>query len=464
MPQGKIIKAGKAQSPAQKLAFKSDGLSESVPLTRQQFGEAFAKFSYDAGVRTLSDLEALVRGEDLPSAVKDSVVSMGGSVNNGKIKFAETGGVQVGNFSTFYEKLIRKVGSTEDPGWELTEFFPDATYESNRVVVEIQDALKGTLKQRPLQTNLPQVARLGYEDYEFAPISYAAEKIFSEEDIFLRNLGDANLAKNGLMQRIGYDMYDLQVRMFVTKKLLLSKAVFDGELKYQGRTISYGIPAENSLVRPNPEAWGIASTTTPGEYAINDKATPLTDMQTLLNQSEVLRKYLNLPMKIFLNNATHQLFFSNPNNLNTMQFALGNPDFLNQGQPYNMQSAIKYFMGSQNNVEVVVIDDQYFPEEDDEFGNAAQADKPTFIFPTGKILFAIDVSQYNGPLGEFAFTIAPQNGGIYNPQPGPWSVLEDCSTAGSVGGITNPFLRAGCGFNGMPKLDRPFDIVTLDVL
>lgn len=450
MEYRKIIKAAKPSSMEQKLAFNNSSWDEPALLTKHQFGEAFARTAHDMGLRDMTDLVALRSGK------------LTSNVQEGLVQFASDGSVSVGNFSAFWQMLIRQIGSTEDPSWALTPYFPDAIYESQKVIVEVLDKMSGTLPERPLGTNLPDVKRLGFSDYEFSPFSYGAQKIFTEADIFSRRLGSSDVALNDLMQRIGWDMYDLQVRMFITKKLLLSQAIFDGQISYNGRTVSYGIPTENTLYPPNEQAWGTYDEATK-VWKINFAAKPLLDLQILLNQSPVLRKYLHLPMKIFLTNVTHNLFFSNPNNQNTMQFAMGNPDFLNRDNPYNMQSAISYFMGSQNNIEVVVVDDSYFTNDDSPSGPNAVEGEANFIIPTGKILFAIDTNAFGGPLGEFAYTLAAQNGSMLNPKGGPWMVIDDQSLPGTAGSVTNPFVRAAAGFSGAPKINRPFDIITMDV-
>lgn len=437
------------------VAFRNEKLGNTT-MTAVDFKSTLTDLLLESGVKTNQDVLKLRN-----TRVGD--VKLTGAVQTQDlIKFAggESGsGVQVSNFSTLFTYLIRQIGSTEDPSWALSEFFPDAMYTSWQIALDIMDANIGTLFPRAMQTPVPQVPRLGNKIYTFTPFTWAAEQVFSEEDIFQRFLGSQNIAQNGLIQRLGYAAYNMFVRMFTTKKLLLSQMIFNGSVTWNGVTLSAGIPSANQLVPVGPN-WGTYSSGT-GLWTINSSAYPLLDIQYALNQYPQLRKYQGLKKKMFLNPNTHMLFFANPNNQNTIQYSMANEKVLNPEDPFNMKTAIKYFMGSQNDIEVVVVNDQYIPEANDPFGNTAGVS--TYLFPDSKILFAIDTSSYGGPLGEFAYSIAAQNGGMFNPQVGPYVVMEDCSAPGSRGGVGNPSINVIAGFNGMPKINRPFDIIVMDV-
>ncbi len=169
--------------------------------------------------------------------------------------------------------------------------------------------------------------------------------------------------------------------------------------------------------------------------------------------------------RLVMSPETHTWFQSNPNNQNTVQFALANNDFVNNGQPYDMQQALNYFLISNNDIEIEICYDYYIPDADDQFGNAAKAGTAVYKIPTGQIWVDIEIPETYGAMGnQFAYTRAAQNGGMTQAGPGPWMRVQDMSAGNTAGSIDNPHMLLAAGFNGGPKAARSDYIFTIDVM
>ena len=173
------------------VAFRNEKLGNTT-MTRNEFAASLTDIMLESGVKTNQDVLKL-------RSTRVGEVKLGGAVaTQDLINFAggETGsGVQVSNFSTLFTYLIRQIGSTEDPSWALSEFFPDSMYTSWQIALDILDANVGTLFPRAMQTPMPQVPRLGNKMYTFTPFTWGAEQVFDEEQIFQRFLGSQNIAQ-----------------------------------------------------------------------------------------------------------------------------------------------------------------------------------------------------------------------------------------------------------------------------
>lgn len=375
-----------------------------------------------------------------------------------EIKFAETSSsVPIDNFTTFIQKVIRDIGSSEDTTFPLTPFFPDVFVDSYRMVVDIMGAITGTTQARMPGQNFPQAPKIGNRTYEFAAPYWGEEFLIDEQDIFVRALGNQDMATNGLPERIGFWVYQAYIRQLNLKKNLIC-TLFNNGYTYNGQSVSYGIPSGNRFV-PITAPWALP-TGPGGKNEPNPVATPLFDLRDWMNSTAFFYKYRGILTDVFMNVNTHRWFFDNPNNQNTIQYSYANAGLDNKDLLPGMNAAFKYFVGSDLNVSVNVDAQQYIPDANDPFGNPAGI--PTFFIPDGYILFGLNTKLYGGTLGEFCYTKAAQNGGMYSAQPGPYIAVQDNTLVRY--GLTNPSLSIVSGFNGGLKLDRSMDIVTAYVL
>jgi hypothetical protein len=86
-----------------------------------------------------------------------------------------------------------------------------------------------------------------------------------------------------------------------------------------------------------------------------------------------------------------------------------------------------------------------------------------FFIPDGGIFF--EASLPGGDMiGEFVQGLNLGSGTIDNPGYGKFLLIEDNTAPGTRGGPANPFILTTAGVYGSVKIDRPFDVLTANVL
>lgn len=377
------------------------------------------------------------------------------------IQLSSTGGLSIGNNTAMIEKFIMQIGTNWDPVFSLTKYFPDATYPTEKIFVEVADPIAGMTAEYGFGEPVPEVKKINVHAYEMTPASFREQAIINEKDIlFIRERGSKDPAVRGLFQRLFLESLNLYARMQVRKKYLISKAVYEGQITYKNKVISYGIPSAN--IMPVTAAW---ATLVNGKYLINDSAKPMDDIYYALTSYQPFQIRNAYTRELIMNPTTARWLMGNANTKDFIKYAFNNSSIFNDAKSFSSQSQLNssafQYVIPELGVKIVV--DSQVKMNEDSLGNPLTT-STEYIIPDGKILVAVDPVGYGGPLGEFAMTLAVQNGGFANPEAGMYLSVEDNTAPGSRGGLTNPFINLVAGFNGLPKIDRPFDIQIIDVL
>lgn len=344
----------------------------------------------------------------------------------------------------------------------LRALFPEAEHAAQTLALDTFGAIKGMTHQTGMDEPVPVIKKRGITTAKFSPASAQENyEISQEEGLFLRNPGDSNLSVRGLATYMAYWNTQLTHRGLVRNMDDIYTAIFDGELVYKTKTLSYGIPAGNRIFTDNGTLSGFWGTITDDNIVPNPTANPILDLSIILNN--ILKRYRGLKMKLMMNPLTHQLFAQNATVISRTSFIYANNAIIN---PVNtggvtMETGLKYFLGGDLNVEVIIDNSVYIPDENDPHGYTDGIDK--YVLPDYKIWVYIDTDGFGRPLGEYSYTLAAQNGGLMAPKTGKYFYMVDTSASQTIDGISQPRIFVGHGWNGWPRIMRPKDIWTIDV-
>ncbi|MDQ5921964.1 MAG: hypothetical protein QG673_2023 [Pseudomonadota bacterium] len=368
-----------------------------------------------------------------------------------KVQFSTDSTISVGQYGVVIDNIRRDYGSTEDSTFSLDEYFPEKNSKMPYIVNSILGANTGLLPARALGQPIPEVKKLGIKSTTFSAGGFAGCITFDELDMFLRNLSSQDISENGLDTYLIYNELQLLTKTYSRKKLLIAQAAMLGQIEYEADgqfdfQANYGIPAEN-IVHPISGNWLNPNNT------INQNAMPFQDLSYILDRYPPFYKFRSAYMrsgKLIMNPNTADGFLNNVNNNAWARNIFGNAAIFKRAT-MDMWLQHMYPSGS---LQAVIEDDMYVDENE----------VSHYTIPDGRILIAFDSSSHGGSLGEFVFTPAAQKGGLLNAKPGIYTLLEDCSVPGSRGGVGNPFVNIIAGFNGLPKIANPNNILIIDVL
>lgn len=448
--------------------FKTADFS-SIPVSQAKIDNIVDHMMMAGGVKTLADMinyeaaakAGLVSFEAAKKAKSIKNVNFGSST----VDFNQNGGILIDGFNTTFYKVIRESYGLDEGGKTyMDNVFPDSNIPSQKVVVEVYAAPGGTLDSYAYGQPAYEKTKIGNRSYEYEGAPYRNYLKMQENDLtFLRQLGEPDTSARGVMQRL--TMYSLQAKILTSnRKALLKNTIFNNGVTINGQAINYQIPSYNivgSVTAPSGQ-WGTYNTTT-GAITINSNANPINDLYYYLqsyapwlSRFEMLRR-----CKIVMSPITQQFITNNPNvrsQILAVQSAPGS-QFNPRGQ-YNADFAVKtlipFFEGT---VEVdgsaYLLNNSDITWQPDGSGFTSTPVGQQYFIPPGAILFHIDTEEFGGPLGEFIYTSAVQNGGFVNANPGPWFIIEDCTAPGTRGGPLNPFINLDFGFAGGLAPYRP---------
>ncbi len=368
-----------------------------------------------------------------------------------KVQFSTDSTISVGQYGVVIDNIRRDYGSTEDSTFSLDEYFPERFSNMPYIVNSILEGNTGLLPARALGQPIPQVKKLNIKSTTFSAAGYAGSMSFGELDMFLRNLSSQDISENGLDTYLIYNELRLLTQLYSRKKLLTAQAATLGQIEYEADgqfdfQANYGIPAEN-IVHPISGNWLNPNNT------INQNAMPFQDLSYILDRYLPFYKFRSSYMrggKLIMNPTTADGFLNNINNNEWARNIFGNAAIFKRA---TMDMWLQHMYPS-GNLQAVIEDDMYI----DDLGVSR------YTIPDGRILIGFDTASHGGSLGEFVFIPAAQKGGLLNAQPGVYTLLEDCSVPGSRGGVGNPFVNIIAGFNGLPRIANPNNILIIDVL
>ncbi|MCE3267816.1 MAG: hypothetical protein K0R49_68 [Burkholderiales bacterium] len=368
-----------------------------------------------------------------------------------KVQFSTDNTINVGQYGVVIDNIRRDYGSTEDATFSLDEYFPERFRNMPYIVNSIMQGNTGLLPARALGQPIPQVKKLNVKSTTFSAAGFAGSMTFDELDMFLRNLSAQDISENGLDTYLIYNQLKLLTQLYSRKKLLTAQAAMLGQIEYEADgqfdfQANYGIPSQN-IVHPISGNWLNPNNT------VNQNAMPFQDLSYILDRYPPFYKFRSAYMrsgKLIMNPNTADGFLNNNNNNSWAKNIFGNAALFKRA---TMDMWLQHMYPS-GNLQAVIEDDMYV--DDDEVSH--------YTIPDGKILIAFDSASHGGSLGEFVFVPAAQKGGLLNAKPGIYTLLEDCSVPGSRGGVGNPFVNIIAGFNGLPRIANPNNMLIIDVL
>lgn len=368
-----------------------------------------------------------------------------------KIQFSTDNTINVGQYGVVIDNIRRDYGSSEATTFSLDEYFPERFSNMPYIVNSILEANTGLLPARAPGQPIPQIKRANIKSTAFSAAGYAGSMSFGELDMFLRNLSAQDISQNGLDTYLIYNQLRLLTQLYSRKKLLIAQAAMFGQIEYEAEgqfdfQANYGIPNEN-IVHPISGNWLNPNNT------INHNAMPFQDLSYILDRYPPFYKFRSAYMgggKLIMNPATADAFLNNNNNHEWARNIFGNAAIFKRA---TMDMWLQHMYPS-GNLQAVIDSDMYIDE----------AGVSRYTVADGKILIGFDSTSHGGSLGEFVFIPAAQKGGLLNAKPGIYTLLEDCSVPGSRGGVGNPFINIIAGFNGLPRIANPNNMLIIDVL
>lgn len=377
------------------------------------------------------------------------------------INFEQNGGFTVNNFNTIISQVITEVydNSAETA---LAAVFPFSQYPAENVVVEVFAAPGGAIAPYKYGEPAQEVAKIGNRTYQFQGIPYRNYISIGEHDLtFWRDLGNPDISARGILQRI--TMYSMQAKVITNNRInLLRSTIFANGIDYYGdgnalTTVSYQIPLYNqvSSITDPVNQWGTVHTQT-NRITVNPLANPIIDLYFYLKAYlPWISKFQRLRRcKMIMSPITEQLIVQNPNVQQQIAIVQAGPGTFNDPRGYHEAEFAMKSLIPGIEIEVMVDGSAYLLQNSDvtwQPSGAGFTNTPVpqqFFIPPGAILFAVDVEDKGGRLGEFVFTTSVQNGGFIQATAAPWFIIEDLTAPGTRGGPLNPSIQLDFGFAG----------------
>lgn len=346
------------------------------------------------------------------------------------------------------QKLVREV--VNDPSTYLgAKFMPSVALPVNRIRTEVVEASGGLTNEHVPGTDPQYVQSFGTRVQEYIPPKYKEAIHYDEEKIlYLRELGNNGRNVRGIRQYIDLDVDRLNRRLEARIEKLRWDTIFDGGFTYFGKTISFGVPAGNNAT-PIGAVWST------GGGIANDAAEPLEDIRYwTLGGLAAFRKYKI--KKMYMNPNTARFILDNDNVQSLVSRYFSNDVF----GAYELNKTIQLLIPG---APEVVIYDGWFQTES-LVGEKITVSDAVYFIPDGRIFFEVTNLPGNDVIGEFVQSVHLAEGSIDNPGYGKFLVIDENIAPGTQGGPKNPYIDIVAGVYGGPKLDRPFDLLTANVL
>ena len=175
-------------------------------------------------------------------------------------------------------------------------------------------------------------------------------------------------------------------------------------------------------------------------------------------------KYKGLKLELICNPLTASLFAQNPTVINRVNTQYSDRIMQKSGNnnPNSFESVANYYLGSDLGITFMIDESSYIADVNDP--NGYSTGTVNYLLPNGQIWLKLDTSAFGSPYGEYAYSLAAQNGGLQNARPGKFFQIIDSMASSTIQGITQPTIALMNGWRGGVRLPRYFDVFTFNVV
>lgn len=361
-------------------------------------------------------------------------------------------------YTSVLQKLVFEV--VNDPStYEGSRILPAVAIPVKKIRTEVIEATGGLTMEHVRGTDVQYIQSFGSRVQEYVCPEYKEAIHYDEERILdFRELGQNDPSKRGIRQIINEDIKRLNRRLEARIEKLRWDNIFQGGFTYQGKTFSFGIPA-NHQATPITALWS-----TDGINA-NALANPLIDIRYWLEGGlSPFRKYVITRM--IMNPNTARWILDNPNTRNFLTSYGANATL---GE-YTVQKVLGLIIPGAPEARIYRgwYQNEFIGTGVTSTGDPALPGQITvsdgiFFIPDGSIFFECSLPG-GDKIGEFVEGIHLASGSIDSPGYGKFIVPDENIAPGTKGGPGNPFMDVVAGLRGGVKLDRAFDVLTACVV
>lgn len=352
-------------------------------------------------------------------------------------------------YTEVIQKLIREV--VNDPAtYKGAKYLPSISLPVNKIRTEVIEATGGVTQEHMPGTQPKYIDSFGTRVQEYSPPKYKEAIHYPEDKIlYLRELGQNGRNVRGVQKYIDLDIDRLNRRVEARIELQRWRTLFDGGFTYLGKTISFGLPAQNRAT-PIGALWSLDG------ISANAAANPIIDLRYWLTGGlGPFRKYT--VSKIVMNPNTARWLLDNNNTRQFLTSYGANPGLTG----YDINKVLNFLIPGLPEVEVY--NGWYQTESlvsNGLGGQKIQVSDAIYFIQNGEIFFEVSSLPGGDRVGEFVQTLHLADGTVAQPGQGKFLVIDDNTAPGTKGGPANPYLDLIGGVYGGVKLDRGFDVLT----
>lgn len=329
------------------------------------------------------------------------------------------------------------------------KYMPSIDMPAATVFVDVLEARGGMVKEHTLGTDPQSAPRRQFRTQQYAPGAYKEFVRFNEADILrLRELGLNDQSKRGIRMHLNENALVLNNKIETRMEYLRWQAILNGTYVYDGKTISFGKPANHDVAPTQPWGANVGGVFTD----TNPLATPVQDMRFwILGGYAPFRKYKIT--KVIMNPNTERMVLDNP----SVQVLIQNRFAADVYREHGIGALLGFLIPGMPPVEVY---NGWFQNEaiDATTGQITVSDA-VFMIPDGRLFFETKLPDGN-KVGDLVMTLSLANGSIDNPAPGKFIIVDE-HISDKPG---NPYIDVFGGFYGGPRLKRGFDVLTATVI
>jgi hypothetical protein len=328
-------------------------------------------------------------------------------------------------------------------------YLPAVDMPTASIFVDVWEARGGMTKEHTLGTDPQAVNRRQFRTQQYQPGAYREFIRFNEPEILrLRELGKNDQSQRGIRQHLNENALVLNNRLESRMEFLRWQAIFNGSYVYDGKTVDFGIPGNHNVAPTVP--WGNSAS---GVFTTaNSSATPVQDMRYwLLGGYAPFRKYK--VSKIIMNPNTARMVLDNSG----VQSLIQNRFAAETYKQHDINAVMAFLVPGMPPIEIY--QGWYQSETIDNTTGQISVGDAIFYIPDGKLFFECKLPDGN-KIGDIQMSLNLSNGSVDAPATGKF-ILVDEHIADKPG---NPYIDVFCGFNGGPRLKRPFDVLTATVI
>lgn len=413
------------------------------------------------------------------SAFYDNCNFMGLSKNDlsiikpdSKIKFSSEGD-QLLQQTSLITGVIQMV--TPDAGApEIRELFPSAQHGAQNLLLDVVDPIVGVTAQKSGLGDQPRRVKTRNITTSIWTGGIQQEYIQFDQQLlmFARQYGNQNISLRGAAYLMALAQEQLWHRYENYMDLQTVYSIVNNQTTYEGEVIPMGIP--NSNIIDWADLSGLLGTIDRTSNTITPSDNDVYPMLNIIDTADMIQFRYKKTHKLrwLMNGRTQDLFNQHPNITNYSQYLNANTLALTpaSGTVNTFEGIMKYLIPGMEQ-EVSICNSSYYPDADDPFGNAANANfisGETYpdaipIMPDGKIICALVPTDKEGPCFEYTFQPVAQNGGLLNAQGGPVMTIVDTLGSNTPEGAFNPSIYMIISANAGLRPKRPFDTFVLNV-